>query len=76
MLAERHRGGEVDERVSVYAAGLGLGGNESYPGVFQPFGGFADDVPVENAYVGLPNIPDVGFEGKAILIRLMRQVAE
>ncbi|HUG16521.1 MAG TPA: mandelate racemase/muconate lactonizing enzyme family protein, partial [Thermomicrobiales bacterium] len=25
------------------AAGLGLGGNESYPGVFQPFGGFADD---------------------------------
>ena len=29
------------------AAGLGLGGNESYPGVFQPFGGFADGVPVE-----------------------------
>ena len=24
------------------AAGLGLGGNESYPGIFQPFGGFAD----------------------------------
>ena len=23
------------------AAGLGLGGNESYPDVFQPFGGFA-----------------------------------
>ncbi|MEZ4626501.1 MAG: mandelate racemase/muconate lactonizing enzyme family protein, partial [Thermomicrobiales bacterium] len=29
------------------AAGLGLGGNESYPGVFQPFGGFADAVAVE-----------------------------
>ena len=27
------------------AAGLGLGGNESYPGVFQPFGGFADERP-------------------------------
>ena len=29
------------------AAGLGLGGNESYPDVFQPFGGFADDMPVD-----------------------------
>lgn len=27
------------------AAGLGLGGNESYPGIFQPFGGFADSIP-------------------------------
>ncbi len=27
------------------AAGLGLGGNESYPGVFEPLGGFADGVP-------------------------------
>ncbi len=25
------------------AAGMGLGGNESYPGVFLPFGGFADE---------------------------------
>ena len=30
------------------AAGLGLGGNESYPDVFQPFGGFADGVRVED----------------------------
>jgi D(-)-tartrate dehydratase len=28
------------------AAGLHLGGNESYPNVFAPFGGFADDVAV------------------------------
>ncbi len=35
------------------AAGLHLGGNESYPGVFQPFGGFADGIAVENGYVGL-----------------------
>ena len=27
------------------AAGLQLGGSESYPGVFQPYGGFADDDP-------------------------------
>ena len=30
------------------AAGLGLGGNETYPDVFQPFGGFADLTPVED----------------------------
>src|SRR5207245_3222543 len=36
------------------AAGLGLGGNESYPGIFQPFGGFADDMPVEDGFVRLP----------------------
>ena len=58
------------------AAGLGLGGNESYPGIFQPFGGFADDVPVQDGYAGLPDAPGVGFERKAELIRLMRTVAE
>ena len=30
------------------AAGFGLGGAESYPGVFGAFGGFADDARVEN----------------------------
>ncbi len=52
------------------AAGLGLGGNESYPGVFQPFGGFADGVPVENSRVGLPDAPGVGIECKANLMEL------
>ena len=32
------------------AAGLGLGGNESYPDLFQPFGGFPDGVKVENGH--------------------------
>ncbi|GGE27993.1 mandelate racemase [Pullulanibacillus camelliae] len=58
------------------AAGLGLGGNESYPGVFEPFGGFADDIPVEDGYVGLPSVPGIGFETKAPLIKLLRSVAE
>lgn len=58
------------------AAGLGLGGNESYPGIFQPFGGFADGIPVENSYVGLPNIPGVGFEAKNELYRIMKALAE
>lgn len=53
------------------AAGLGLGGNESYPGVFQPFGGFADDIPVEDSYVRLPDVPGIGFEVKRELYRIM-----
>lgn len=46
------------------AVGLGLGGNESYPEVFAPFGGFADGVPVENSRVAMPQVPGVGFEAK------------
>jgi len=58
------------------AVGLGLGGNESYPDVFAPFGGFADDCPVENSLVRLPDIPGVGFEAKAALYEVMRPLAE
>jgi len=47
------------------AAGLGLGGNESYPGVFQPFGGFSDDLEVEQSFVNLPSAPGLGLENKA-----------
>jgi len=57
------------------AAGLGLGGNESYPGIFQPFGGFADGISVENSYVGLPRLPGVGFEAKNELFALMKALA-
>ncbi len=38
------------------AAGLGLGGNESYPDVFQPYGGFPDGTRVENSFVTLPDL--------------------
>jgi L-alanine-DL-glutamate epimerase-like enolase superfamily enzyme len=58
------------------AAGLGLGGNEDYPGLFQPFGGFPDGVRVEDGYVTLPELPGLGFEGKASLIKVMRELAE
>ncbi|HEX3860929.1 MAG TPA: mandelate racemase/muconate lactonizing enzyme family protein [Stellaceae bacterium] len=58
------------------AVGLGLGGNESYPDVFAPFGGFADDCPVENSLVRMPDIPGIGFEAKAALYRIMRPLAE
>jgi D(-)-tartrate dehydratase len=57
------------------AAGLGLGGNESYPGVFQPFGGFADGIAVENGYVGLPDVPGIGFETKAELYASLKSIS-
>jgi L-alanine-DL-glutamate epimerase-like enolase superfamily enzyme len=53
------------------AAGLGLGGNESYPDLFQPFGGFPDDVRVEKGYVRMHDTPGIGFERKADLYRLL-----
>lgn len=56
------------------AAGLGLGGNESYPEMFAPFGGFSDDTPVENGTVGLPEIPGVGFEAKSDLLDRIRSL--
>lgn len=58
------------------AAGLKLGGNESYPEVFAPFGGFADTVKVENGRVGLPDVPGIGFERKQALIDCMRTATE
>ena len=56
------------------AAGLGLGGNESYPEVFAPFGGFADDTPVEDGMIHLPEVPGVGFEAKSDLMDLFRSL--
>ncbi|HEX4765212.1 MAG TPA: mandelate racemase/muconate lactonizing enzyme family protein [Lichenihabitans sp.] len=55
------------------AAGLKLGGNESYPDVFRPFGGFADEMAVVDGYVGLPDIPGIGFEAKSELFALLRK---
>jgi L-alanine-DL-glutamate epimerase-like enolase superfamily enzyme len=56
------------------AAGLGLGGNESYPDVFQPFGGFADDTPVVDGFVGLPQTPGIGIEAKPRLHAVLRSL--
>jgi L-alanine-DL-glutamate epimerase-like enolase superfamily enzyme len=57
------------------AAGLGLGGNENYPDLFQPYGGFPDGVRVENGHITMPELPGIGFEGKADLFRVMRDLA-
>lgn len=58
------------------AAGLGLGGNESYPDLFQPYGGFPDSVKVEDGHIIMPELPGIGFEGKSDLIKEMRALAE
>ncbi len=58
------------------AAGLGLAGNESYPDLFQPFGGFPDGVRVEEGHVTMPELPGIGFEGKSDLHKVMRELAE
>src|SRR6266567_2801666 len=58
------------------AAGFGLGGAESYPGVFGDFGGFADDAQLADGYITLSDRPGIGFEGQSALYRIMRALAE
>jgi D(-)-tartrate dehydratase len=58
------------------AAGFGLGGAESYPGVFGDFGGFADDARIENGFITLSDRPGIGFEGQARLYKIMRDLVD
>jgi len=57
------------------AAGFGLGGAESYPGVFGAFGGFADDANLDDGYITLSERPGIGFEGQSALYSVMRALA-
>ena len=54
------------------AAALKLGGNESYPGEFQPAGGFADGAVVRDSRVPLTELPGIGLEEKADLYMVLR----
>lgn len=56
------------------AGGFGLGGAESYPGVFGPFAGYADDAKVENGYLKLADRPGIGFEAQDALYAIMRKL--
>lgn len=56
------------------AAAIGLGGNESYPGEFEPFGGFADEIAVTEGMVALPDSPGIGLERKANLRPLLERL--
>jgi D(-)-tartrate dehydratase len=55
-------------------AGFGLGGAESYPGVFGAFGGFGDDARLEGGFITLSDRPGIGFEGQSALYELMRKL--
>lgn len=52
-------------------AGLGLGGTEVYPYTHQPIGGFTDGLQITNGRVALPQLPGLGFEGKANLKQVL-----
>ena len=58
------------------AAGLELGGNESYPDMFQPYGGFPDSLRVEDRHIVITELPGIGFASKSDLITVMRELAE
>ena len=51
---------------------LRLGGCESYPGVFQPFGGFTDSSIIEDGFIPLSDAPGIGFEEKISLYETLK----
>ena len=58
------------------AAGLQLGGTETYPLVFQPFGGFGDEDQIRDGHVNLPDVPGLGVELKSELYnRILKPLA-
>lgn len=52
-------------------AGLGLGGCESYPGVFAPFGGYSDGCVLGEGAIAPTDAPGFGLEQKAGLAELI-----
>jgi len=53
----------------------GLGRQRVLPRSVPAFGGFPDGVKVDNSHVTLPELPGIGFEGKADLFREMKALA-
>jgi L-alanine-DL-glutamate epimerase-like enolase superfamily enzyme len=58
------------------AAGLQLGGSESYPGVFQPYGGFADNIPIVDGFVRPHDEPGIGMELRPAMFAEMHRRLE
>lgn len=57
-------------------AALGLGGAESNPLCFQPFGGYADDILVSDGVTRPPEVPGVGFEARGGLCDLFSTLVD
>jgi L-alanine-DL-glutamate epimerase-like enolase superfamily enzyme len=53
------------------AVGLGLGGCEAYPGVFQPFGGYAPGCALADGRISPTDAPGFGLEQKPGLAELI-----
>jgi L-alanine-DL-glutamate epimerase-like enolase superfamily enzyme len=56
------------------AAGLQLGGSESYPGVFQPFGGFADDTVIVDGLAETGEHIGIGMEKKIDMFKEIQRL--
>ncbi|MCB1646103.1 MAG: mandelate racemase, partial [Pseudomonadales bacterium] len=56
--------------------GLGLGGCEAYPGVFQPFGGYSSECGVSDGCVTVPDAPGFGLELKPELQPSLHSLTE
>lgn len=56
------------------AVGLGLGGCESYPGVFQPFGGYSDGCMLDGGQIAPTDAPGFGLEQKSGLTELIAEI--
>jgi D(-)-tartrate dehydratase len=55
-------------------AAPGLGGAEVNPLAFQPFGGLTDAAGVEHGRAAPPELPGIGFEGRAELRSLLARL--
>jgi L-alanine-DL-glutamate epimerase-like enolase superfamily enzyme len=56
------------------AAGLGLGGCESYPGVFEPFGGYSDGCAPLDGRIAPTDAPGFGLERKSGLAEAIAEL--
>ncbi len=54
--------------------GLGLGGCESYPGVFQPFGGYSEQCVLADGRIAPSDAPGFGLEQKSGLADLITEL--
>jgi L-alanine-DL-glutamate epimerase-like enolase superfamily enzyme len=58
------------------ASALGLGGVEVNPSSFPPFGGLIDDARIAGGRVAPPDLPGIGFEGRAPIHHLFKSLLE
>ncbi|MGD9844143.1 MAG: enolase C-terminal domain-like protein [Variibacter sp.] len=71
-FAHPHGGHLINLHIAI---GLGLGGCEAYPGVFQPFGGYPRACALENGTVSANDAPGFGLEQKDELRPLLAKLA-